>query len=687
MKASLRLVLPVALGLHLLLAGCVPSVSDETKKLDVFKPLPTVPAFVDTFTIGGISFTEAPSTTGWTPAQLAAGPYFDPFLAGWRDLTTFPEAAIIGGARGGSPGNNDFDELAIVGVTNLPDLLDAAPKDYPANFTRLDGTAFVEYLRPLDNVFCLSESGTVSVTKFGGVGETIIGTFTVDKWEDIGGPLCTIVVPVTGSFNLTREIDNKTGNDGSGNDTISVTEYNSGGAVTFSHTYTESTQSLNNPLMTGFFQEVWDSYLEQIVSKFTLVFSGDGDRTTGAYGRDYQLGYYSVTGPGAYAKVGNDGLDLRLGNSLSSCSGSVGPLNITSMGPVGGKITGDFLSDAPGFLPPGCPYKFAGTFSVTREADLHLNVPAPTGDTLTLGSHTIAERKGDAPFVGALVSLTDALENVFVHASRFSVVTGASEFITISAYNPAAIVQSAPHTYVLASAPGDGNAFLNWTNFPGGAGGGPSTGNDCQATGGSLTITSYGGVGGKVEGTFSVTSDADLLNGGFPCPTPIPSGSFSITLDTVLTFGNDGKGIDTVDLTFDGVHAPGYPKTESTVPLNDPVLFASNFGPGGFQIALHSQDNRANGYYDHDFSFMLNATPGAGAYAEGTTMTTTLGGGYAVVCKALAASTQLVITSYAGVGGQVTGTFTIVDDGTSGLCPFITLTGTFAVTIEALSVF
>jgi hypothetical protein len=101
-------------------------------------------------------------------------------------------------------------------------------------------------------------------------------------------------------------------------------------------------------------------------------------------------------------------------------------------------------------------------------------------------------------------------------------------------------------------------------------------------------------------------------------------------------------------------------------------------------LVFQSGADRANNWYQFDLRFNIPAGAGApGTFVEGNNLTTTIAGLYATTCGSLAGSTQVVVTTFPPVGGQITGSFLFVNDSNAfPSCTFSTLTGTFAATRE-----
>jgi hypothetical protein len=126
----------------------------------------------------------------------------------------------------------------------------------------------------------------------------------------------------------------------------------------------------------------------------------------------------------------------------------------------------------------------------------------------------------------------------------------------------------------------------------------------CSATGGSLTVSSFGAVDNLVSGTFSVTGLIPPGGGDIACPfnSPMPvAGAFRMLRSPDYNYGNDGRGVDFATLTDLGATV-----TESNAVLYDPILW-------GRQVAYTDPFTEFPAF-DTEIYFNVTADPTLGDY-------------------------------------------------------------------------
>jgi hypothetical protein len=212
---------------------------------------------------------------------------------------------------------------------------------------------------------------------------------------------------------------------------------------------------------------------------------------------------YPVTpaGPGAFV--------VFIGGTR--CHTEEGSIGITKYEGVGGDIEGTYSVRS--FQGAGCPTALSGSFRAERRADGFSDPSCEPADSFSYDGRTFTEMTElDVGVFSICQPRVEAhLASSFGETMiSFSVGRVA---ITLGAYGPAPI--ELPVEYPVPASARVGG-FLGTTYL-------------CAASGGSVIITRYDAVGGRIEGTYSGHSFEPLEAIG-PCPSSA-SGAFSARRD------------------------------------------------------------------------------------------------------------------------------------------------------------
>lgn len=297
----------------------------------------------DYFTIGQSTLTEA-------SADNEVG--FDPYVVGFHLPARLPPWTDLGAASFGTGSEPSWIVVAL--GLNTPAGGPSAVGNYSLDAGDVPGSGLLSY--DTDAFFCGSMGGSATVTSDGGVGGSVTGNFTVTDWIPISG---TCPSAVSGSFSVTREPDDKMGNDGTQFDTFTI------GLQSF----TENATTLYDPLA---YTVLYPDYAGAASGDLYFYLNAGGSLSTGNYSDYVHIVIHnaSTTFPtGTWNNASSDvSMYVRVGSTSCLVSNTASnTATFTSTGAIGAKIEGSY--DFQAITGTGCPASLSGSFSVTREAD------------------------------------------------------------------------------------------------------------------------------------------------------------------------------------------------------------------------------------------------------------------------------------------------------------------------------